>query len=67
MRVKFLAKKKGEKYKCDECGLVILVEDPCGCETCDIVCCSAPMKPVKEEKPKPKAKTKTKAAAKPKK
>jgi hypothetical protein len=58
--VKFLAKKKGEKYKCEECGLVVLVEDPCGCEECDIVCCSAPMKPVKAEKPvvkKAKAKT----------
>jgi hypothetical protein len=63
LSVKFLAKKKGEKYKCDECGLVVLVEDPCGCETCDIVCCSAPMKQIKEEK----AKEKPKAAAKPKK
>ena len=43
-----------------ECGLVVLVEDDCGCEECDIVCCSAPMKQVKEEtktaaKPKPQA------------
>jgi hypothetical protein len=22
----FLAKKKGEQYKCDECGLVVLIE-----------------------------------------
>ncbi len=57
-----MAKKKGEKYKCDECGLVVTVVDPCGCEPCDIVCCSAPMKLVKEEKvatkvkPKPKPK-----------
>jgi hypothetical protein len=55
-----LVKKKGEKYKCDECGLVVLVEDDCGCEECDIVCCSAPMKQVKEEpktaaKPKPQS------------
>jgi len=60
--VKFLVKKKGEKYKCDECGLVVLVEDDCGCQECDIVCCSAPMKQVKEEKPKPTAKPKPKAA-----
>jgi hypothetical protein len=53
-----LAKKKGEKYKCDECGMGVLVEDVCGCEDCDIVCCSAPMKQVKEEKPKPAAKPK---------
>jgi hypothetical protein len=42
-----LVKKKGEKYECDECGLVVLVEDPCGCNSCELVCCSEPMKPVK--------------------
>jgi len=52
-----LANKKGDKYKCEECGLIILVEDPCGCETCEIVCCGEPMKPVKAAaKAKPKAK-----------
>lgn len=56
-----MAKKKGEKYKCEECGLVVLVEDVCGCEECDIICCGVPLKQVKEEKPKPKAKTKSKA------
>ncbi len=61
-----MAKKKGEKYKCDECGLVVLVQDACGCGDCDIVCCGVPMKAVKEE-PKPKAKQKPKPAAKPKK
>lgn len=55
-----MAKKKGEKYKCDECGLVVVVEDVCGCEECDVVCCGAPMKQVKEEKPKPKTKPKPK-------
>jgi hypothetical protein len=44
----FLAKKKGEQYKCDECGLVILVENPCECgEGCELVCCEKPMKLVK--------------------
>ncbi len=57
----FLAKKKGEKYKCDDCGLVVVVEDACGCGDCDIVCCGAPMKPVKAPvKPKPKAAAKPK-------
>ena len=54
-----MANKKGDKYKCDECGLVLLVEDPCGCETTEIVCCGAPMKPVKgpqKAKPKPSPK-----------
>jgi hypothetical protein len=55
-----LAIKKGDKYKCEECGLVIAVEDPCGCETCEIVCCEKPMKPVKkQQKAKPKASPKT--------
>ena len=52
-----MAKKKGEKYKCEECGLVVLVDEPCGCET-ELVCCSAPMKPVAAAKPKAKPKPK---------
>ena len=56
-----MVKKKGEKYECGECGLVVLVEDPCGCESCELVCCGEPMKPVKatqakEKKQAPKAK-----------
>jgi hypothetical protein len=58
----YLAKKKGEKYKCEECGLVVVVDDACGCSACDIMCCGEPMKPVKKEaKAKPKAKPKPKA------
>ena len=56
-----MASKKGERYKCEECGLVVLVEDACGCQTCDLVCCSTPMKPVKpavKTKPEPKTKAK---------
>jgi hypothetical protein len=59
-RCKFLAKRKGERYKCETCGMVILVEDACGCNDCDIVCCATPMKKVKEEA---KSKEKTKAKA----
>ena len=55
--------KKGEKYKCEECGLIVVVEDPCGCETVELICCEAPMKPVKAAT---KAKSKAKAKAKPK-
>lgn len=68
-----MATKKGEKYKCEECGLVVVVEDPCGCEAVELICCETPMKPVKAEKakakakPKPKAKPAKKAKAKPKK
>ena len=39
--------KKGEKYKCDECGLIVVVEYPCGCQTFELMCCEAPMKSVK--------------------
>ncbi|MCW4045460.1 MAG: hypothetical protein NWE94_08100 [Candidatus Bathyarchaeota archaeon] len=53
-----MASKKGEKYKCEECGIVVVVEDPCGCEACDLICCSVPMKPVKAAKAKSKPKTK---------
>jgi hypothetical protein len=64
MEGELLAAKKGEKYECEECGLVVVVEDPCGCETAEIVCCSVPMKPVKATKAKPKAKAKPKPKAK---
>jgi hypothetical protein len=61
-RCEILAGKKGEKYKCDECGLIVVVEDPCGCEEVELICCEAPMKPVKA-KAKPKAKPKAKKKA----
>ena len=41
--------KKGEKYKCEECGLVVLVDEDCGCAVCDIVCCDVPMKKVSKK------------------
>jgi hypothetical protein len=68
-RCKILASKKGEKYKCEECGLVVVVEDPCGCEAIELMCCEQLMKPVKataKAKAKPKAKPKTATKAKPK-
>lgn len=43
----FLVKKKGEEYACEECGLVVVVQDPCGCEACEILCCEQPMKPAR--------------------
>jgi len=53
--------KKGEKYKCEEYGLIVVVDDPCGCEAVELICCEAPMKPVKAAaKAKPKAKPTTK-------
>jgi hypothetical protein len=67
MRCKLLTKDKGEKYKCDECGLIVVVDDPCGCEVVELMCCKAQMKPVKasaKAKSKPRKK---KAKPKPKK
>jgi hypothetical protein len=39
--------KKGEKYKCEKCGLAVVVDEACGCTECDLICCEVPMKPVK--------------------
>jgi hypothetical protein len=50
--------KTGDRYVCDECGLIISVDEACGCETCEIICCDAPM-----EKAAPAAKKAVKKAA----
>jgi len=42
-----MATKKGTKLECKECGVVVVVEDACGCTACDLLCCGAPMKEVK--------------------
>lgn len=47
---------KGDRYKCDVCGIVIMVEDACGCAACDLVCCEAPMKKVGAKKAAKKVK-----------
>ena len=37
--------KEGDRYGCEVCGLVISVDETCGCvEACDIVCCGTSMK-----------------------
>ena len=37
--------KKGDAYKCSVCGLVVSVDETCGCiDYCDLVCCETPMK-----------------------
>jgi hypothetical protein len=47
---------KGDAYKCEVCGLVVSIDETCGCmETCDIICCGKTMQPKK-------AKAKVKAA-----
>ncbi len=43
--------KKGDKYSCTSCGLMVTVDELCGCvDFCDIMCCGAPMKPAKSKK-----------------
>ncbi len=39
------AKKKSvEKYSCEVCGLVVSVDEACGCaEACDLICCGTQM------------------------
>jgi hypothetical protein len=49
-----MVKKESEKYKCEDCGLVVVVEYACGCSEYDSICCGAPVKPVKGAKPKAK-------------
>jgi len=59
-----MATKKGTKLECKECGVVVVVEDACGCTACDLLCCGAPMKEVKAKAlakaPKKVAKVKAK-------
>jgi len=52
--------KKGDKYKCEECGMVVVVDDACSCASCDLICCDTPMKPVEKTVPEAKAKAKPK-------
>ena len=42
--------RKGDKYKCEDCGIVLLVDTPCGCAACDVICCGKPMKKVETKK-----------------
>lgn len=54
--------KKGDVLTCEVCGLVVVVDDSCGCAVGEIICCETqPM--VKGKASAAKAK-KTKAAAK---
>jgi len=39
-----MANKKGDRFECEKCGLTILVENPCCCESCKITCCGKPLK-----------------------
>ena len=37
--------KKGDKYTCSICGMVVSVDQVCGCvDVCDLICCGQQMK-----------------------
>jgi len=41
--------KKGARYECSVCGIVVRIDEVCGCvDECDIVCCGKQMKPRKK-------------------
>jgi hypothetical protein len=50
--------KTSDKYKCEECGVMVVVDEPCGCEPCDLTSCNVPMAKMKSKtgtKKKPKS------------
>jgi len=37
--------KKGDKFQCGDCGMVVSVDKTCSCmDSCDLICCGKPMK-----------------------
>ncbi len=39
---------KGSKYTCNECGIVVTVDEVCNCvDVCDLICCGEQMQPKK--------------------
>jgi hypothetical protein len=55
--------KKGEYLSCNECGLVVVVDEACGCATADIICCDTAMVPGKAAANKAKKKAAAKKPA----
>lgn len=38
------ASRVGAQYACQTCGLLVVIDQDCGCGTIDLVCCGGPMK-----------------------
>ena len=36
---------KGDRLYCEECGIIVTVDEACDCAVCDIICCGEVMKP----------------------
>ena len=60
--------KQGDYFSCAECGLVVVVDEVCGCDMAEIICCEAPMEKGKlaanKARKKAEAQTATKTVAK---
>ena len=56
--------RKGDMYSCEVCGLIVVVDEVCGCATADLVCCKAPMGRGKAAAAKAKKKALAQPAAK---
>jgi len=40
--------KKGSQYACSDCGMIVTIDNDCGCaQGCDLICCGEPMSPKK--------------------
>jgi hypothetical protein len=35
--------KQGDLFSCGECGLIVTVDQACGCASADLICCKQPM------------------------
>ncbi len=43
--------RKGESYTCQSCGLIVTVDEDCGCvDACEIMCCDMPMQKTRKSK-----------------
>ncbi len=56
--------KKGDLLSCKVCGLVVSVDEACGCATTDVICCGKPMASGKVAANKAKKKAAAKKPAK---
>lgn len=56
--------KQGDYFSCAECGLVVVVDEVCGCDMAEIVCCEAPMEKGKLAANKARKKAQAQAATK---
>ena len=45
---------RGDRYRCEVCGVECVIEEGCGCAECDLVCCKRPMKKISKAKAAPK-------------